>query len=352
MNLSCIKYASTTTTMTAFPNLLIVVLLVATQQLRVAVVQAQFCLGSDRVACCDGGRGGAVKFCRGGEDVCTTQLGAFIQLLTNGGTCGTCATGLPEYSLDYWTEALVDCYSDLPYTNYLCSFGTREGDINASFAAAQADQSKVTRQMESRFCQAAAQYDVPVAVIKAMASRESGMGSALGGAVGCPEGYGGPDCNSFGLLGVDNTKHTPVGTSDPTSLEHIMQAVQIYADFRPQVAAKHPSWANKYVLKGGAVAYDSSLWNVQTISRMDIGTENDDYGSDVMARAYWFLSNTADCDGECFEPQCEINNPYPASSDMTTWTDRTKFMIDNIERCFPRVFVRGAESRSGTSGMT
>lgn len=132
---------------------------------------------------------------------------------------------------------------------------------------------------------AAAKFGVPAAVIAALASRESRGGNVLDA-----NGYGDRG-NAFGILQVDKRFHTLEGTSDPRSLQHIEQAVGIFADYLEQVEKKHPSWENEYLLKGGIVAYNAGVSTVQTKAGVDIGSTGNDYGSDVIARAKYYLNN-------------------------------------------------------------
>jgi hypothetical protein len=55
------------------------------------------------------------------------------------------------------------------------------------------------------------------------------------------------------------------------------------------VEAAHPDWDDVYILKGAVAAYNAGVSNVKTINGMDIGTTGDDYSSDVIARARYYL---------------------------------------------------------------
>ena len=54
---------------------------------------------------------------------------------------------------------------------------------------------------------------------------------------------------------------------------------------------KQNNWSKEMVLKGGISAYNAGVGNVRTYERMDVGTTNDDYANDVVARAQWFKKN-------------------------------------------------------------
>jgi zinc D-Ala-D-Ala carboxypeptidase len=50
----------------------------------------------------------------------------------------------------------------------------------------------------------------------------------------------------------------------------------------------HPDWESEYILKGAIAAYNFGPSNVQTRENIDLGTTNDDYGADVLARARFY----------------------------------------------------------------
>lgn len=202
------------------------------------------------------------------------------------GTVLTFNVVVPGSTTTGWTAALIACSADPQ-----CAFGRLKGGTTKSYEFATAHLPLISPDLETKFAAAAQEFDVPLAVVKALASRETNMGSYLGSVAGCPPGYGdaGGGCNGFGILQVDKRFHVLEGANDPFSLAHIRQAVGIFKDFRAQVMAKEPDWAPKFQLKGGAVAYNSGLDNVQSTANMDGGTAENDYGSDVMTRAIWFL---------------------------------------------------------------
>ncbi len=151
--------------------------------------------------------------------------------------------------------------------------------VESSHKMAQTDLERVLSLIEE-FRDCGETFDLPPALLAAIASRESRCGNAL-----APDGTGDKG-NGFGIMQVDKRFHTPAG--GPKSLEHLKQATEILVSFRHQVQKKHPTWKDKDVLKGSLVAYNSGVDNVQTIERMDIGTTGDDYGSDVIARAQFY----------------------------------------------------------------
>lgn len=165
-----------------------------------------------------------------------------------------------------------------------CSPETRQpGGVAASQILAQADQGRANA-LKNRFHQAGKEFDIPPAVLAAIASRESrtGMDGILDA-----DGFG-DHRNGFGIMQVDKRHHNISGLSDPCGLVHIRQAAGIFASFRDQVARNHSGWSDGNVLKGAMVAYNSGVGNVQSIAQMDRGTTHNDYGSDVTARVKYY----------------------------------------------------------------
>jgi membrane-bound lytic murein transglycosylase MltF len=154
--------------------------------------------------------------------------------------------------------------------------------IAASHQMAQTDLQRVLA-LKNAFVTSGEKFDVPPALLAAIASRESRCGHVLS-----PDGTG-DNGNGFGIMQVDKRFHVVVG--GPRSQEHIDQATEIFVNFRSQVRDKHPTWADKDVLKGALVAYNSGVDNVQTIDGMDRGTTGNDYGSDTIARGQFYAQH-------------------------------------------------------------
>lgn len=170
--------------------------------------------------------------------------------------------------------------------------GLAMGGIRASEKMAETDWSRIQPILD-RLYFAAANFDVPPAIIAALASRESRAGAQL-------ERDGtGDRGQAFGILQVDRRSWTQAGFGgDPASQEHINQGTQIYVGSRNTVQREHPGWGDEYLLQGAAVGYNSSPNNVQTIAGMDRGTTGNDYGSDVIARACFYakrMKSLAEC---------------------------------------------------------
>lgn len=132
-----------------------------------------------------------------------------------------------------------------------------------------------------RVKQAASEFDLPFPLLMGIFDRESNHGRSL------KNGYG-DNGHGFGVGQVDSRYHEQRGKPDPYALDHMRQCCEILSDYLGQVEKKHPDWADKYLLKGAVVAYNSGVSNVVTINGMDQGTTGNDYGADVCARAqYW-----------------------------------------------------------------
>lgn len=156
--------------------------------------------------------------------------------------------------------------------------------LEASQKMAEADLSRI-KQISDRFHSAAAKFGLPCAVLAALASRESRCGAVLN-----KEGWG--DHNqAFGIMQIDRRYHELQGLPDPQSEAHIEQAAGILCINLERIAEIHQDWELPFILKGAIVAYNSGIDNVRTKDKMDKGTTGDDYGSDVIARAQYFLQH-------------------------------------------------------------
>jgi hypothetical protein len=88
---------------------------------------------------------------------------------------------------------------------------------------------------------------------------------------------------------VDRRYHAPTG--GPFSRAHIDQAAGILKSFFEAVKKKHPTWSRVQQLRGGVVAYNCGVKNVQTVAGMDKGTTGDDYSADTWARAQFLVTH-------------------------------------------------------------
>lgn len=155
--------------------------------------------------------------------------------------------------------------------------------VEASRKMAEADRPRVIAIVD-RFVDVAGMFGMPAAVLAAIASRESRCGNILRDGLGTTG-------HAFGIMQIDERSHVPDGKPDPASVAHIEQAAGILDHFLQQLMRNHPDWADVHLLKGAAAAYNMGVSNVQTIDGIDRGTTGDDYGSDVMARAKYYLEH-------------------------------------------------------------
>ena len=73
---------------------------------------------------------------------------------------------------------------------------------------------------------------------------------------------------------------------DPSKgIDNVAQGAQILADNLQAVEKKHPSWTKEQQLRGAVTAYNFGVKNVKTVERLDIGTSDNNYSRDVLARA-------------------------------------------------------------------
>jgi len=153
--------------------------------------------------------------------------------------------------------------------------------VEASRMMADTDWRRIERILD-RFEAAALESGMPVALLAAIASRESRAGAAL------RHGWG-DRARAFGIMQVDARYHVLTGLDDPEGIKHITQAANILAGNLRDMQRAHPDWEDAYLIKGAACAYNAGPGNVRTRAGMDSGTTGNDYGSDVMARAQFYL---------------------------------------------------------------
>lgn len=157
--------------------------------------------------------------------------------------------------------------------------------VDASRALANRDFARVNSYIDV-LREAARQTGMPVALLAGSASRESRAGAALD-----RDGWGDRG-NAFGMMQVDQRYHAIQGLPDkPFGIEHVGQAANILRQCLLAVMAKHPGWSDANKLKGACVAYNAGIKTVQTVPGMDRGTTGNDYGSDVIARAQFYLES-------------------------------------------------------------
>lgn len=184
-----------------------------------------------------------------------------------------------QVSAGRWDNAIADLEPDKPNG----AWGKGKGGRAASELDARINlRRKTPTGYWGRIRQAAQEHDIPQSLLMAICCRESNHGGAL------DRNGEGDRGHAFGVGQVDKRYHKQRGRPDPYSLDHLRQCAEILADYREQVRKKHMDWRDKYVIKGAAVAYNSGVKNVVTITNMDAGTTGNDYGADVLARAQYY----------------------------------------------------------------
>ena len=167
-------------------------------------------------------------------------------------------------------------------------------------------------------------YDLPPALLAAIASRESRAGAMLDSRGRGDNGYG------FGLMQVDFRSHKPAG--GPHSKEHIDQAAGILKDYFNEVKEKHPDWPREQQLRGALAAYNYGVDNVRTLSGIDEGTTGNDYTNDVWARAQFMaphFGGTSNTGGTNNNPAATTHTPaattQPVCSNTVKPIELSKF---------------------------
>jgi hypothetical protein len=152
---------------------------------------------------------------------------------------------------------------------------------------AETDAPNVLRFVE-RFQVAGTEYNLPPALLAAIASRESRGGSALSDECLGDGGAG------VGIMQVDQTVRPAEDVADPgtdcASQEHINQAASILREFVDQAAAAHLEWSAAIQLQAGTASYNAGADQIE-VAGFDEGTTGGDYSNDVIARAQYYADN-------------------------------------------------------------
>lgn len=154
--------------------------------------------------------------------------------------------------------------------------------MKASHQLAKTDLER-TRRLLPQIRQAAERYQLPIGVVAAIGSRESRQGNALDKNGWGDNGWG------FGVNQVDRGSHNVITDGGPFGLPHYYQSIGIFNEYLNAVIRKHPSWPDSELLRAAFVAYNSGLSNVVSMDGLDRGTTGNDYGSDSMARAQYYM---------------------------------------------------------------
>jgi hypothetical protein len=142
--------------------------------------------------------------------------------------------------------------------------------------------------LSEEFVQVGAEFNIPPALLAAIASRESNVGAGLGRDDSDP-GFGDHN-HAFGVMQID-IQHSGIAIDQgdgPTGISNIRQGAQILQSFIAAVRDAHPDWTDAQVLRGATAAYNFGPDNVQTLGGIDRGTANNNYSADVWARAQFF----------------------------------------------------------------
>ena len=161
------------------------------------------------------------------------------------------------------------------------------GGVESSRTMAETDAPNVLRFVD-RFQVASVEYNLPPALLAAIASRESRGGAALSDECLGDGGAG------VGIMQVDQTVRPPEEVANPgtdcASQEHINQAASILRGFVDQAAAAHPEWSAEIQLQAGTASYNAGPDQIE-VPGFDEGTTGNDYSNDVIARAQYYADN-------------------------------------------------------------
>jgi hypothetical protein len=151
--------------------------------------------------------------------------------------------------------------------------------VQASEAMAQTDRKRVI-QHKAKFQEAGSKFNLPPALLAAIASRESRGGNILKNGFG-DNGHG------FGIMQVDDRNPFPVEQEGgPTGQPHINQATGILRDKLVAVRQKFPDLSEVDQLQTAVSRYNGGHGKPAPDS--DEGTTGGDYMNDVWARARFY----------------------------------------------------------------
>jgi len=134
--------------------------------------------------------------------------------------------------------------------------------------------------IKDKFIVAAKLFNLPPAVLAAIASRESRGGNILDAA-----GWGDYG-NGFGVMQVDKNAHTVVTDGGPFGQAHINQAAGILRSALDRVMTQFPSLTAAQQLMMAVSRYNGG--DLQPYPNSDEGTTGGDYANDVLARAKYY----------------------------------------------------------------
>jgi len=160
--------------------------------------------------------------------------------------------------------------------------------VAASERIAQKDCGKVMR-YKDRFEEAGRKYGVPPAVLAAIASRETHVGS-----VGLNrEGWS--QERSYGMMQIYWT-NKPNTADGPFGQAHIDQAAEILKAHWEKMKKKYPDLSESQTFQLAVAAYNCGPNRNFDLSDPDRYTTGKDYSNDVLARAKYFEKHWNECD--------------------------------------------------------
>jgi len=155
--------------------------------------------------------------------------------------------------------------------------------VQASEEMAKTDLPRI-KPLKNKFVDAGKLFDLPPALLAAIASRESRCGNVLD-----KNGFGDRG-NAFGIMQVDKRFHSPIETEDGSNGEaHIQQATQILGDKLDGVNRNHEGLSDSQALQAAVSHYNGGRGLLPPNS--DKGTTGGDYMNDVWARARYIAEN-------------------------------------------------------------
>ncbi|WP_238193526.1 SH3 domain-containing protein [Methylobacterium frigidaeris] len=153
------------------------------------------------------------------------------------------------------------------------------GGVAASETMAQTDRARVMR-FKARYMVAAAENDLPPALLAAIASRESRGGSALD-----EDGFGDRG-HGYGLMQIDDRSYRADNSEGPFGQAHISQASDILKAKLERVQSDFGALTDSAQLQTAVSRYNGGRG--QAAPNSDVGTTGGDYCNDVWARARYY----------------------------------------------------------------
>ena len=163
--------------------------------------------------------------------------------------------------------------------------GLRNGGVAASEVIASRDYNRVleSNDLRHKFEVAGQKYDIPPAVLAAIASRETHGGSLLSRNGTGDHGHG------YGILQVDDRSHRPDRSGGAYGQAHINQAAAIFDAKLDAVKKQYPNLSPEDQLQTAVSRYNGGSGRPHPNS--DRGTTHADYANDTLARAQYFAGH-------------------------------------------------------------